>query len=153
MLQKTLVLLVFSLSSHNVFAEDAIPDTFRNQMKRMVGSWVFTGKDGDRELTGKESIRMVNNGTAILQEGYFDLDGGKKEHYVILSGWDGEKKTILVRGFTSLGTSFAGVWSKVENDAFVGEAQGKPASFKVSKQTMIYQEDGGKWTMKFERLK
>ncbi|GAB5406814.1 MAG: hypothetical protein Aurels2KO_50450 [Aureliella sp.] len=141
------------MSCNNAFANDVIPDAFKNQMKRMVGSWVFTGNGGDRKLTGKETIRIVNNGTAIVQEGYFDLDDSKKEHYVILSGWDGEKKTILVRGFTSLGTTFDGAWSKVENDAFVGKAQGKQAKFKVSKQTMIYEEDGGKWTMKFEREK
>lgn len=153
MARKVLLLVVFCLASNNTFADDVIPDVFKNQMKRMVGSWVFTGEDGDRKLNGRESIRVVNDGTAIIQEGYFDLDDGKKEHYVILSGWDGEKKTIMVRGFTSLGTTFAGEWNKVENDAFVGKAQGKPAKFKVSKQTMVYEEDGGKWTMKFERLK
>jgi len=119
----------------------------------MVGTWVFTGSEGDRQFSGKESIRVVNNGTALLQEGHFDLNDGKKEHYVILSGWDGEKKTMIVRGFTSLGVTFTGEWKTVKKGAFVGKAEGKPAKFEVSNQTMVYEEDGGEWISKFERTK
>lgn len=95
----------------------------------------------------------MNSDTALLQEGYFDLDDGAKEHYVILSGWDGEKRTMLVRGFASLGTTFVGEWKAVKNGAFLGKAQGKPAKFKFSDQTMSYEEGGGKWNSKFERVK
>jgi hypothetical protein len=28
----------------------------------------------------KETMRLTNNQTAVLQEGFFDLGGGKKEH-------------------------------------------------------------------------
>jgi hypothetical protein len=150
---KSFFVVIISLSCQNLIADDVIPDAFKKQMTRMVGAWVFSGNEGDWRFSGKESVRIVNDGTALLQEGYFDLDDGKKEHYVILSGWDGEKKTMLVRGFTSLGNTFVGEWKTVKNGAFVGNAQGKPAKFGVSDQTMTYEEDGGKWISKFERVK
>lgn len=148
-------LLFVSLSCPALNANDgnSLPDAFRVQMQKMEGSWAFTGKDGDRQFSGKETIRIVNGGTALLQEGYFDLDDGEKEHYVILSGWDGDKQKLLVRGFTSSGVTFQGEWGSVKGNALIGSAQGKPARFGVSEQTMRYEEDNGKWISKFERVR
>ncbi len=117
----------------------------------MAGSWVFSGQEGDRHFSGREKIKVVNNDTALLQEGFFDLDDGKKEHYVILSGWDAERKSLVVRGFTSEGYAFNGEWKALKNNAFIGTANGKPAKFTVGKKTMEYEEDDGAWLMKFER--
>lgn len=128
-----------------------IPEDFSLQMKRMVGSWVFSGNEGDRKFTGHESIRIINNGSALLQEGYFDLGGGEKQHYVILSGWDAEKKALVVNGFTSDGYAFNGKWKSVSGSSFVGTANGRPAKFTVGKEAMRYEEDGGKWVSSFER--
>ena len=155
MLRLTAFWLLLSLIGHSVCVaqgEASIPAEFTQQFKRMVGSWVFSGNEGGRLFSGKEKIRLVNNGTSLLQEGYFDAENGTKEHYVILSGWDGDKKTVIVRGFTSAGVSFTGEWKKIGDDSLVGSANGSPARFKIGRETMVYEEDGGKWVSKFERL-
>ena len=155
MMRLTAYSLLLALVGNNVCVaqvNDAIPVEFKQQFKRMVGSWVFSGNEGDRRFSGKEKIRLVNNGTSILQEGYFVAENGTKEHYVILSGWDGDKKTVIVRGFTSAGVTFTGEWKKIGDDSLVGSANGKPARFKIGRETMVYEEDGGKWISKFERL-
>lgn len=153
MIRLSLVLIIFALVCPNAVADEStsIPAPFVKQLKRMVGSWVFTGHEGDRRFSGEEKIRLVNNNTALLQEGFFNVGGGEKEHYVILSGWDGEKKKMFVRGFTSDGVTWVGEWKKIKDDALVGAASGRPAEFVVSNQTMKYEEDGGKWISKFER--
>ena len=151
MLRLCLMLAVLALNSPDVVSADTIPEPFAQQMKRMVGSWVFAGKEGDRQFSGQEKIRLVNNKTALLQEGFFDLGGGKKEHYVILSGWDGEKKTMRVRGFTSEGATWVGEWKTIKKSTLIGVASGRPAKFVVGAETMKYEEDGGKWISNFER--
>jgi hypothetical protein len=124
-------------------------------MESMVGSWTFKGTDGDRKFSGAETIRLTNNKTAILQEGYFDLVEGKKEHYVILSGWDGSKETVHVRGFTSDGYSWTGEWKKLSNGKWEGTASKKPATFELKGDSMRYEDssDGTPWISEFSRKK
>lgn len=122
-------------------------------MASMVGSWKFTGTEGDRKFSGEETIRLTNNKTAMLQEGYFDLGGGKKEHYVILSGWDGDRKTVLVRGFTSEGYSWTGEWRKLSNGKWEGTVAGGSATFEAKGDWLRYEDanDGTPWVSEFSR--
>lgn len=101
-MNKTLLTVASLLIVHApIVAQEttSIPGDVKGHMKSMVGSWTFQGKDGDRKFSGQETIRLASNGTALLQEGYYDLGGGKKEHYVILSGWNGDSKLL---GFRNL---------------------------------------------------
>ncbi|HBE72441.1 MAG TPA: hypothetical protein DDW52_30265 [Planctomycetaceae bacterium] len=124
-------------------------------MEMMVGEWTFTGKEGDRAFSGRETIRRTNNGTAIIQEGYFDRGGGKKEHYVILSGWDGDQKKVLVRGFTSEGFSWVGSWTKLQDHTWIGTASENQATFEVKRNSMRYEEsgEGTPWLSEFKRVR
>ena len=91
----------------------------------------------------------------MIQEGYFDLKDGKKEHYVILSGWDGNRKTVLVRGFTSDGVTWVGEWRKLKNGKWQGSASGEPATFEVKDDWMRYEDrgNGSPWISEFTRKK
>ena len=109
-----LIALVILASSTSAQELSQIPPRIQKHMQSMVGSWTFQGRQGARKFSGAEKIRLVNNKTALLQEGYFDLTDGHKEHYVILSGWDGSKKSMLVRGFTTDGVTWDGEWKKFE---------------------------------------
>lgn len=131
------------------------PVELRQHMAKMVGQWSFEGVDGDRKFQGKESIRVTSNGTALLQEGHFELPGGGKEHYVILSGWDAASKSVKVRGFTSEGYSWTGEWKTLGEGTWRGTASGKPASFSVRQNSMRYEDagDGKPWISRFTRLK
>ena len=122
-------------------------------MERMVGSWTFQGHQGNRKFSGEETIRLTNNNTALIQEGFFELKNGKKEHYVILSGWDGSKKSVVVRGFTSDGLSWPGEWKKLSNGTWHGTASGGAARFEVKKDSMRYEDagDGTPWISEFKR--
>lgn len=156
-LRSTLFLfLCLSLSNSSLVAEEEspIPINIKKHMQSMIGVWTFQGKDGERKFSGKETIKVVNNATALLQEGYFDLGKGKKEHYVILSGWDGDKKTVIVRGFTSEGFTFSGEWKKLEYRTWVGTASGSPAKFEVKDDSMRYTESSKdhKWVSEFTRI-
>lgn len=132
-----------------------IPAAVKNHMQSMVGSWTFSGTEGDRKFSGAEVIRLTNGGTALLQEGHFDLGGAGKEHYVILSGWDGDKKLVSVRGFTSNGYTWVGQWKTLKDGTWSGTASGKPASFEVKKDTMRYEDagEGKPWVSNFKRSK
>lgn len=132
-----------------------IPSEVQKHMKNMVGSWTFKGTQGDRTFSGAEKIRLTNNKTALLQEGYFDLTDGNKEHYTILSGWDGAKKTVLVRGFTTDGVTWTGEWKKLKNGTWEGTASEGPAKFEVKKDTMRYEDsgEGTPWISEFSRKK
>ena len=131
-----------------------VPQHVQKHMESMVGSWTFKGTQGARKFSGAETIRLVNNNTALLQEGYFDLNDEMKEHYVILSGWDGSKNTVVVRGFTTDGITWAGEWKKLKDGQWEGTASGGPAKFKVKKDTMRYQDsgDGTPWISEFTRI-
>ena len=145
--------LIF-LSPASAQEKGAIPQNMKDQMKRMVGSWKFTGKDGERLFAGAEKIRLTNGGTAIVQEGYFNLGGEKKEHYVILSGWDGRQKTIHVRAFTSQGYTWTGQWKKLTDGKWEGTADGGSATLEVNNDSMRY-EDTSKsapWISNFTRV-
>ncbi|MEO1618297.1 MAG: hypothetical protein AAFV88_20770 [Planctomycetota bacterium] len=130
-----------------------IPPQIQKHMESMVGSWTFEGRQGDRKFFGQETVRLTNNKTALLQEGYFDLGGGEKEHYVILSGWDGSAKTVFVRGFTTDGISWTGEWKKLKDGKWLGTASGGRAEFEVKKNTMRYEDagDGTPWISEFTR--
>lgn len=130
-----------------------IPSQVRKHMESMVGAWTFKGTQGKRQFSGAETIRLTNNNTALLQEGYFDLTDGEKEHYVIISGWDGSRNTVLVRGFTTDGVSWAGEWKKLNDGMWEGTASGGPAKFEVKKDTMRYEDsgDGTPWISEFSR--
>ncbi|MEM6472291.1 MAG: hypothetical protein AAF802_22205 [Planctomycetota bacterium] len=133
----------------------AIPTEVKAQMLRMIGDWTFEGKDGDRGFSGEETVRMINAGTALLQQGFFDLGEGEKERYTILSCWDEEKKLMRVLGGTSEGITWDGDWKTVEGEKWIGTASGKPASFSVKKDSMRYEEsgEGPKWISNFTRKK
>lgn len=122
-------------------------------MESMVGSWTFKGTQGARTFSGAETIQLVNNKTTLLQQGYFDLTDGTKEHYVILSGWDGSKNTVLVRGFTTDGFTWAGEWKQLKDGKWKGTASGGLAQFEVKKDTMRYEDagDGTPWISEFKR--
>ena len=130
-----------------------VPQDVQKHMESMVGSWTFKGTQGARRFSGAETIRLVNNKTALLQQGYFDLADGKKEHYVILSGWDGSKNTVLIRGFTTDGVTWAGEWKKLKDGKWEGTASGGLAQFEVKKDTMRYEDagDGTPWISEFKR--
>jgi hypothetical protein len=89
----------------------------------------------------------------LLQEGYFDLKDGTKEHYVILSGWDGSSNSVPVRGFTTDGISWTGEWKTLKDGTWKGTASGGPAEFRVAKNTMRYEDsgDGTPWISEFTR--
>lgn len=144
-----------SVSSATSVQATEIPDNVKDHMERMVGSWTFKGTEGTRKFSGEEKIRLTNNHTALIQEGFFNLGDGKKEHYVILSGWDGDKKTVLVRGFTSEGYTWKGEWKKLANGKWQGNASGKPASFEVKADAMRYEDsaNGSSWVSEFRRIK
>ncbi len=131
-----------------------IPAHVRKHMESMVGSWRFQGRQGTRTFSGAEKIRLINNKTALLQEGFFELTGGNKEHYVILSGWDGNKKSMLVRGFTTDGITWDGEWKTLKDGTWEGTASGGPAKFDVKKDTMRYEDsgDGTPWISEFKRV-
>ncbi|MEM7473807.1 MAG: hypothetical protein AAF483_02370 [Planctomycetota bacterium] len=134
----------------------SIPKDVVAHMKSMVGAWTFEGVEGERKFSGEEKVRLTNNKTALLQQGFFNGEDGKKEHYVILSGWDGDKKTVLVRGFTSSGVTFAGEWKKLSMGKWEGSANGDYASFEVKKDTMRYVEQNGEkqtWVSEFKRMR
>ncbi|MEL6105412.1 MAG: hypothetical protein AAFU85_05225 [Planctomycetota bacterium] len=135
--------------------KDSIPTEVKSHLQSMVGSWTFSGTEGERKFSGAEVIRLTNNGTALLQEGYFDLGGGGKEHYVILSGWDGEKETVRVRGFTSEGYTWVGEWKTLKDGTWSGTASGKRATFRVAKDSMRYEDasQGTAWVSEFKRVK
>jgi len=131
-----------------------IPSQVQKHMASMVGSWTFKGKVGGSKFSGEETIRLASNKTALIQEGYFDAKpGGKKEHYVILTGWDGAKKTVFVRGVTSQGVSWIGEWKKLKNGKWEGTASGAAAAFEVNKDTMRYEDKstGKLWVSEFTR--
>ena len=132
-----------------------IPANVQKHMKGMVGSWTFKGTEGDRKFFGKETIRLTNNQTALLQEGYFDLGNGEKEHYVILSGWDGDKKTMVVRGFTTDGYTWSGEWKTLNGSKWIGTASGTKATFDVSANRMRYEDasNGTPWISEFTRVR
>jgi hypothetical protein len=134
------LLMLLSPASAQELAK--IPLQVQKHMESMVGSWTFKGTQGDRKFSGAETIRLTNNKTALLQEGFFDLTDGTKEHYIILSGWDGSKKTVLVRGFTTDGVTWAGEWKNLKDGKWQGTASGGPAKFEVSKDTMRYEDSG-----------
>ena len=151
-----LLLIASSLPAESSPALAAeLPASVRQHMAKMVGQWSFEGVDGDRRFRGKEAIRLTSNGTALLQEGYFELPGGGKEHYVILSGWDASGKTVRVRGFTSDGYSWTGEWKTLNGSKWQGTASGNAASFAVEKDTMRYEDagDGKPWISRFTRIK
>lgn len=157
-MQRLLFVLVtpcFVLGSVLAQEETPIPKTFQKQMDKMVGAWTFQGSEGSRKFSGAETIRLTNNKTALLQEGYFDLGGGKKEHYVILSGWDSSKKTMLVRGFTSDGYTWTGEWKELDQNKWIGSASGGKATFEVKAGSMRYEDagDGTPWISEFTRKK
>lgn len=130
-----------------------LPAPFKKQMESMEGSWTFEGTQGARTFSGEETIRLVNNGAALLQEGFFDLGDGNKEHYVILSGWDGTERSLLVRGFTSDGVTWTGVWKGLDDGVWKGTASGSPATFEVGEDSMRYEDsgDGTPWVSEFTR--
>lgn len=149
-----LITILFSLSSS---AEDSlsIPINVKKHMQSMVGTWSFKGKNEGGKFSGMETIRVVNLGTALLQEGYFYHGEGKKEHYVILSGWDEAKKSVQVQGFTSDGISFKGEWNKLEYRTWIGKASENSAKFIVKDNSMKYTEFSGtkqKWVSEFTRI-
>lgn len=154
MLFRAIAVLSLLAFSHSCVAADSAhpPAAIAKQLERMVGSWAFAGSEGDRHFSGREKIRLTNDGNALLQEGYFELEDGKKEHYVILSGWDSDRGALIVHGFTSTGQTFEGDWKAVKDSALHGSANGRPAAFRVNDKTMTYEEDGGKWISKFERI-
>ena len=156
----TITALFLFVSSLSAQEPASIPASVQKHMASMVGSWTFKGKAGDGKFSGEETIRLSSNKTALIQEGYFAAKrpGGKKEHYVILSGWDGGKKTVLVRGFTSDGITWTGEWKKVKNGKWVGTASGAPAKFEVKKDSMRYEDassgkPGEPWISEFTRKK
>ncbi len=156
MLRPTCIVVALVWSCPSAFGDEnsTIPAPFQQHMKSMVGSWYFNGKEGDHSFSGEEQIRIVNGGTALLQEGYFDVGGGKKDHYVILSGWNAETKEMLVRGFTSQGVTWSGAWKTLKDNTWIGTASGAAARFVVSEKTMRYEEnEGRKWISRFERKK
>lgn len=130
-----------------------IPQHVQSHMQSMVGSWTFKGHQGDRKFAGEETIRLVNNDTALLQEGYFDLTNGEKEHYIILSGWDGDQNTVLVRGFTTDGITWAGEWKTIKDGTWHGTASDGPATFEVKRNSMRYEDagEGTPWISNFTR--
>lgn len=151
----SLVITAFVSIVSPAFAQEAIPSRVQKHMASMVGRWTFKGTEGDRKFSGAEAIRLTSNKTALIQEGYFDLKDGKKEHYVILSGWDGNRKTVLVRGFTSDGVTWAGEWKKLSNGKWQGRASGGPATFEVKGDWMRYEDSGNgtPWISEFKRRK
>jgi hypothetical protein len=96
---------------------------------------------------------LTNNKDALLQDGFFDLGGGKKEHDVVLSGWDGSRETVLVHGCTSGGYSWTGEWMKLNNRKSEGTASGGPATFELKGDWMRYEDsnDGTPWISEFSR--
>lgn len=159
MQRSALVLSAFASMSSAVFSPAAadeptkIPADVKKHMKSMVGSWTFEGHQGDRTFKGEETVRVVSGGTALLQRGFFQLTDGGKEHYVILSGWDGDEKTVHVRGFTSHGISWSGEWKTVANGVWTGTASGGRATFEVKADTMRYEDagEGTPWVSEFTR--
>lgn len=150
--------LVFAaalLLTQTCTAQDSnpIPLEVRDHMGSMVGDWTFRGHQGERTFSGQEEVRLVNDGTALLQEGFFDLGGGAKEHYVILSGWDGTLRTVLVVGFTTDGVAWEGEWKSLDGAKWIGTASGGPATFEVGEETMRYEDagDGTPWVSEFSR--
>ena len=150
---RIIVLLLLS-SSTSAQEMSQAPPHVQEHMESMVGSWKFNGRQGARKFSGAEKIRLVNNKTALLQEGYFDLTDGGKEHYVILSGWDGSKNSMLVRGFTTDGITWDGEWKTLKGGKWEGTASGGPAKFEVNKDTMRYEDsgDGTPWISEFTRI-
>lgn len=148
-------ILLVCLSCVNGQDPTPIPEDIKQHMASMVGAWSFQGSQGDREFSGVETIRLVNNKTALIQEGYFDLGAGKKEHYVILSGWDGTKKTVVVRGFTSIGVSWTGEWKQLVDGKWKGTASGGAATFEVKENWMRYEDagEGTPWISIFKRTR
>lgn len=149
------IIVVLILSSSTPAQQmSQVPPQVQKHMESMVGSWTFNGRQGARKFSGAERIRLVNNKTALLQEGYFDLTDGKKEHYVILSGWDGTKNSVLVRGFTTDGITWDGEWKTLKGGKWEGSASGGPAKFEVKKDTMRYEDsgDGTPWISEFTRI-
>ncbi|MEN0110784.1 MAG: hypothetical protein AAF805_08675 [Planctomycetota bacterium] len=136
-------------------AEDSIPIPVevRDHMGSMVGDWTFRGHEGERTFSGEEKVRLVNNGTALVQEGFFDLGDGAKEHYVILSGWDGTLRTVLVVGFSTEGHAWEGEWTSLDGTKWIGTASGEPATFEVGEETMRYEDTGAgtPWVSEFSR--
>lgn len=130
-----------------------LPLKFKVHMETMVGSWNFTGHEGDRTFEGEETITLANGGTALLQQGFFQLDDGNREHYVILSGWDGERKTMLVRGFTNEGYTWTGTWDTLQNNVWTGTAEGGKATFEVKPNSMRYEDaaNDDPWVSEFTR--
>ena len=59
----------------------------------------------------------------MLNEAVEIMDG-KTTHYVITTGWDGNKKKLLYRGFSSSGDSFSGHWDKFSDGKWTGHASG-----------------------------
>ncbi|MEM9351785.1 MAG: hypothetical protein AAGA92_02125 [Planctomycetota bacterium] len=130
-----------------------IPPAFQKHLEKMVGSWTFEGHEGARKFSGEETVRLINHKTVLVQEGFFDLGGGAKERYFIVSGWDGVKKTMLVRGFTSDGYTWSGEWKKLQDGRWEGTASGGVASFEVTEDAMRYEDanDGTPWVSEFRR--
>ena len=153
----TYVSLALVILSIPASAQDMskIPTEIKQHMESMVGSWTFIGTQGKRTFSGEETIRLTNNNTALLQEGYFNLTDGTKEHYVILSGWDGSKKTVLVRGYTTEGLTWSGEWKRLKAGRWEGTASGGTAKFEVRPDTMRYEDagDGIPWISEFSRKK
>lgn len=157
MLRTLLTLPLLLAIAPTVRAQDdaPIPSEVKKLMRSMVGEWTFKGSEGDRPFAGEERIRVIHQGTALLQRGFFDLGDGKKEDYTILSGWDGEKKLMVVCGVTSEGVTWTGEWKQVRDGTWVGSASGTPATFKVNADSMRYEEsgDGESWVSEFTRKK
>ncbi len=148
-----ILLLLFTLPTASAQEVTKIPPAFQKHMEKMVGSWTFKGTEGDREFSGAETIRLTNAKTVLIQEGYFDLEGGAKERYVIVSGWDGSQETMLVRGFTSDGYTWSGEWKKLKDSRWEGTASGGAATFDVQKNAMRYEDANGgtPWVSNFTR--
>ena len=152
----TRVIALLLLPSTTAFAEEPapIPLDVQQHMRAMVGAWTFSGRQGERTFSGEEAISLTESGDTLVQKGFFDLGGGKKEHYAIFSGWDGSKKTVLVHGFTTDGVVWEGEWKSVDGATWSGTASGQPATFEVNETTMRYEDagDGTPWVTEFRRV-
>lgn len=145
--------LLLSISPAVAQETTPVPDEVKKHMRSMVGAWTFSGSQGDRTFSGEEEITLTSNETALLQVGFFQLDGGKKEYYSIFSGWDGQQETVLVRGFTTMGATWTGEWKTLDDGTWIGTASGGLASFEVNAETMRYEDsgDGTPWVSEFVR--
>lgn len=141
-MQRVPLVIAFLCCFHSLASaqkELTIPVGVQKHMEKMVGFWTFEGSTGDKKFTGQETIRLTNEKTAMIQEGVIQWPD-KKEHYTILTGWDGSKKTTLVRAFTSEGVSWAGEWKTLKNGSWEGSASDEPATFSLKGDTMRYED-------------